>query len=88
MLRRLKIPIIIYLDDMLLIVHTIEKALMVTDTVIFPLQQLGFVLNLKISVLTPTQRIEFLGMTVDLLIMTLSLPKKKVSIQKQCQGLL
>ena len=56
---------------------------------IFLLQQLGFVLNLKKSVLTPTQRIEFLGVTVDSLTMTLSLPEKKVSrVQKQCQELL
>ena len=39
--------------------------------------------------LTPTQRIEFLGVTVDSLIMTLSLPEKKVSkVLKQCQELL
>ena len=58
---------------MLLIGHKIEETLMAIDTVIFLLQQLGFVLNLKKPVLTPTQRIEFLGVTVDLLIMTLSL---------------
>ena len=58
---------------MLLIGHTIEETLMAIDTVIFLLQQLGFVLNLNKPVLTPTQRIEFLGVTVDLLIMILSL---------------
>ena len=78
-LLRLDILIIIYLDDMLLIGHTIEETLMGRDTVIFLLQQLGFVRNLKKSVLTPTQRIEFLGVTIDLLIMTMSLPEKKVS---------
>ena len=88
-LRRLNILIIIYLDDMLLIDHTIEETLVARDTVIFLLQPLGFVLNLKKLVLTPTQRIEFLGLTVDSLIMTLSLPEKKVSnVQKQCQELL
>ena len=78
-LRRLNILIIVYLGDMLLIGHTIEETLIARDTVIFLLQQLGFVLNLKKSVLTSTQRIEFLGVTVDPLIMTLSLPEKKVS---------
>ena len=74
---------------MLLIDHTIEETLVARDTVIFLLQPLGFVLNLKKLVLTPTQRIEFLGLTVDSLIMTLSLPEKKVSnVQKQCQELL
>ena len=89
MLRRLNILIIIYLDDMLLISRTIEETLMARDIVIFLLQLLGFVLNLKKSVLTPTQRIDFLGVTVDLSTMTLSLPQKKVSeVQKQCLELL
>ena len=39
--------------------------------------------------LTPTQRIEFFGVTVDSLNMNLSLPEKKVSkVQKQYQELL
>ena len=45
---------------MLLIGHIIEVVLMVRDAVI-RLQQLGFVLDLKKSVFTTTQRIEFLG---------------------------
>ena len=78
-LRRLNILIIIYLDDMLLTGYKIEETLMARDTVIFLLQQLGFVLNLKKSVLPPTQRIEFLGVTVDSLIMTLSLLERRKS---------
>ena len=74
---------------MLQIGHTIEETLMTRDTVIFLLQELGFVLNLKKSVLTPTQRIEFLSVTVDSLIMTMSLPEKKVSkVQRQSLKLL
>ena len=46
-LRCLNILIITYLDDMLLIGHTIEERLMARNTVILPLQHLGFVLNLK-----------------------------------------
>ena len=69
----------LYCLQNILISHTIEETLMVRDTVIFLLQQIGFVLNLKKSLLTPTQRIDFLGVTVDSLIMTLSLPEKKVS---------
>ena len=81
--------IIFHLNDMLLIGHTIEETLVVRDTVIFLLQQLGIFLNVKKSALTPTQRIEFLGMSVDSLIMTLSLPEKKVSkVQKRCRELL
>ena len=62
-----------------------DKTLVARDTVIFLLQQLGFLLNLEKSVLTYTQRIEFLVVTVDSLTMTLSQPEKKVSkVQKQC----
>ena len=77
------------MDDALLTDHTIEETLMARDTVIFRLQQLGFVLSLNKSVLTPTQRIGFLGVIVDSLFMTRSLPDKKVSkVQKQCLELL
>ena len=62
-----------------------EERLMTRNTVILLLQQLEFAFNLKKSVLTPSQRIEFLGVTVDSLIMTLYLPEKKGSkVQKQC----
>ena len=68
---------------MFFIGHTIEETLIARDTANFLLQQLGFVLNLNKSLLT--QRIEFLEVTVDSLIMTLSLTEKKVlKVQKQC----
>ena len=70
---------------MFFISHTIEETLIARDTANFLLQQLGFVLSLNKSLLTPTQRIEFLEVTVNSLIMTLSLPEKKVlKVQKQC----
>ena len=70
---------------MLLIGHTIEEMLIARSTVNFLLQQPGFVLNLKKSVLTPTKDIEFLGVTLDSLMMNLSLLEKKMSkVQKQC----
>ena len=52
-LRRINIKIKIYLDDILLIGHTLEEILISRDTVIFLLQHLGFVINWKNSVLTP-----------------------------------
>ena len=74
---------------MLLIGHTIEEMLIARSTVNFLLQQPGFVLNLKKSVLTPRKDIEFLGVTLDSLMMNLSLLEKKMSkVQKQCQELL
>ena len=84
-LHRLNILIINYLDKMLLTGHSVEEMLMARDF----LQQLEFVLNLKKSVLTPTQKVDFLGVTLDSFIMTLSLPEKKVSKpQKQYLELL
>ena len=77
------------MGDLLLIGHTIEEMLIARPKVNFLLQQLGFVLNLKKSVLTPTKDIEFLGVTLDSLMMNLSLLEKKMSkVQKQCQELL
>ena len=54
--------------------------------VIFRLQQLGSVLNLKKSVLTPAQRIEFLGITVDSLIMTLSTTEESLKSSEAVSG--
>ena len=59
-LQRLNIRIIIYPDDMLLLSKTVEEVLMTKDKVIFLLQHLGCVINLKKSVLIATQKIIFL----------------------------
>ena len=70
--RKINIKIIIYLDDMLLIGHSLEETVMSRDTVTFLLQHLGFVINWKKSVLTPVQKIEFLGLTINSVILELS----------------
>ena len=64
LLRRLQIRVIIYLDDMLLMSQTLEELLMSRDTIIFLLTQLGFVINLKKSILVAVQQIEFLGFEI------------------------
>ena len=51
-----------YLENILLMGHSIEEISMSRDIVIFLLQYLGFVINWKRSVLTPLQEIEFLGL--------------------------
>ena len=51
-----------YLENILLMGHSIEEISMSRDIVIFLLQYLGFVINWKRSVLTPVQEIEFLGL--------------------------
>ena len=88
-LHKLYRRIIVYLDDFLILGKTLEKAILSRDTVIYLLQNLGFVINLKKSVLHPTQRIEFLRMIIDSVEMTVSLPQEKVkSISKSCQDIL
>ena len=61
-LHVLQIRVIIYLDNMLLMSQTLEELLMSRDTIIFLPTQLGFVINLKKSVLVPIQQIEILGL--------------------------
>ena len=51
----------------------------------FLLQHLGFVINLKKFILTPQQKIEFLGLLVDPLNMSLPLtPEKLMKVTSQC----
>ena len=50
------------------------------------MQNLVFVLNLKKSVLEPSQKIEFLGMVIDSMKMEISLPQEKlVKRMSQCK---
>ena len=70
--------IIVYLNDFLILGKTLEKIILSRDTVIYLLQNLGFVINLKKSVLHPTQIIEFLGMIIHSVEMTVPLPQEKV----------
>ena len=72
--RRINIWLIVYLDDMLLMSQTIEGLNMARDTLIFLLQELGFIINLKKSVLSATQKLEFLSLEIDSVSMTLTLP--------------
>ena len=76
--RRLGIMLVIYLDDMLIRAGSMSEALEARDTLIFLLENLGFTINWEKSILQPTHRLEFLGMEVDTLEMTITLPEKKV----------
>ena len=52
---------------------------------VFLLQHLGFVINLKKCVLNPAQEIAFLGLIADSQAITLSLPEEKIKkINDQC----
>ena len=72
-LLKLYIRIMKYLYDFLILGKTLEETILSRETAIYLLQNLGFVINLKKSVLYPAQRIEFLGMIIDSVEMTVSL---------------
>ena len=64
-----------------------EEVLMSRDILVFLLQHLGFVINLKKSILKPSQQIEFLGLEIDTHIMTLALTEEKIEkIISKCQN--
>ena len=88
-LRKLYIGITVHLDGFLILGKNLEETILSRDSVIYLLQNLGFVINLKKSVLHPTQRIEFLRMIIDSVEMTVTLPQEKVeSISKRYQDIL
>ena len=78
LLRRLKIRIVIYMDDMLLMGAGWTEIIQARDTTIHVLESLGFIINYKKSVLDPSTQIEFLGVMVDSMEMTLSIPQSKM----------
>ena len=71
---------------MLIMARSVQELIFHRDTVIYLLQNLGFVLNLKKSVLEPSQKIEFLGMFLDSMKMEITLPQEKlVKLTPQCK---
>ena len=56
-LPRQKIQVIVYLGNMFLMSQTVAKTLMARDTLVFLLQGLGFVINIKQSVLQREDKI-------------------------------
>jgi len=81
--------LIIYLDDKILFNHTQEGAQVDRDTTLWLLQNLGFVINWKKSVLTPSQSLEYLGFVIKSLEMSLILPDGKVEqLVQTCRDLI
>ena len=84
-----KYKMLIYLDDMLLMAHSIEEISMCQDTVICLSQHLGFVIDWKKSVLTPVQEIGFLGLKINSVNLEISLTEEKIQkVKTKCQNLL
>ena len=88
-LQKINIWLIIYLDDILIMLRSLEEILMSRDTAIFQLQHLGFAINLQKSKLEPNTKLEFSEVEMSLVGMTMYLPGKKVTdITNQCNKLL
>ena len=88
-MRKLNVRLIIFLDDILIIASTKKKLIQARDTLIFPLQTLGLLVNKNKSVLHPSQILQFLGVEINSKEMSVSLPQeKKDKIISQCQGIL
>ena len=83
--RRLNIRLIIFLDDMLVLGKSYQETLSHLHTIIYLMQHLGFIINQKKSIFTPSQEIEFLGLIINSRDLTLRLPLEKITnIQQRC----
>ena len=84
-LRKLGIRLIIYLDDILIFGSSQEEIEMARDTTLYLLENLGFVINQAKSVLSPSTVMEFLGVVINSVTLTMSLTEKKItSLTKLC----
>ena len=88
-LREMGYTSVIYVDDSLLYGDTFEECLDNVLVTLKCLQDLGFVIHSKKSVLYPTQILEFLGFIINTRSMTLTLTdKKKTKIMNKAKQLL
>ena len=79
LLRRINVRIIIFLDDMLVMAQMLKEILQAKEILIFLLENLGFVINLKETQLRPVKEIKFLGLVINSVNMTLAwVPQEKV----------
>lgn len=76
--RELGMRLVVYIDDILLMAETKDKAREQADGLIFLLQCLGYTINIEKTVREPSQTIPFLGFTLDTRSMELSLPAEKI----------
>ncbi len=81
------IRLIIYLDDILVMAESQDLVLHHAASVLNLLESLGFLVNYKKSLLVPSQQIEFLGLLIHSMALTIQLPAGKLrKILKNCQN--
>lgn len=87
LLRKQGIRSLIFLDDMLLMAESKEELEKKTQEVLTILRLLGFRINWEKSQLTPSHRIIYLGLIIDSMQMTFTLPEQKVQrTVAECQS--
>ena len=72
------IRLLIFLDDILIMADSPERAADHTEIAIRVLESLGFEIKIKKSIFQPTQTIPFLGFIVNLIKKLLLLPEEKL----------
>ncbi len=77
-MQRYGFVVLVYLDDFLVIGETLEKCSTGFHTLVNLLQRLGFDINWD-KVVYPCQRLIFLGVEIDSITQTLSLPEDKLN---------
>ena len=85
-MRRINIGIIVYLEDMLLMGRILEEKLTAKYTLIFLLQYLGFVKNLKKLILQPVNQLQFWGLHINAEQMTLFLSERETGSYNSTMG--
>ena len=83
LLRELGVRLVAYIDDILVLAETVEKAQEHMEALIYLLENLGYIVHPEKSVRHPTQEIEFLGMMVDSRTRELRLPGQKIKKLRQ-----
>ncbi|XP_038128389.1 uncharacterized protein LOC119774782 [Cyprinodon tularosa] len=83
-LRRRGIRLAVYLDDWLLLAQSEQEARVHTHIVTTHLMDLGFVINMEKSHLSPTQEICFLGLSLRSVPFTARLSEERVTTFRAC----
>ncbi|XP_064076265.1 uncharacterized protein LOC135194585 [Vanessa tameamea] len=74
--------VLVYLDDYLIVNQNRSKLCLQASEAVRHLEDLGWILNYKKSILTPTQDLEYLGIRWQTLENRMSLPEKRISSLK------
>ena len=77
-LREEGIEVFVYIDDTFIIADSKEKCQKAIDRVLFVLQDIGFFVNFQKSILTPKQKITFLGFILNSTSMTIEPTSEKI----------